>query len=157
MSFTDLITQYGWQTFIAVDFLIFITVVYFVKERQENKRIEAMQTNQVPLEMRTNEKDEVTDKIQPKKNSHIKRTIISAGGFSASQWTNKNTSQIILSQAMIGQLRSFHSAGFLIQKMVKLVIPEEIIEALVDKALKNELKPGMKVKVKNGELEIEGK
>ncbi len=114
-----------------------------------------MQTNQVSMEMRTNEKDEVTDKVQPKKQNHIKKTIFSAGGLSTTQWTHKNTSQIILSQAMIGQLKSFHTAGFLVQKLVKMVIPEEILETLVDKALKNELQTGMKVKVVNGELELE--
>lgn len=154
MSLIDLITQHGWQTFIAVDLLIFMTVVYFVKERQENKRIESMQTNQVSMEMRTNDKDEVTDKVQPKKNTQRKRNILSAGALSTTQWSNKSTSQIILTQAMIGQLRSFHSAGFLVQKLVKMVVPEAIIDQLVEKALKNELKAGMKVQVKNGQMEI---
>jgi hypothetical protein len=161
MEYIDFLTQYGWQTFVAFDFLVFLLVIYFVKERAENKRIEGIQTDQVSMEERTNEKHEVTDKKQPKKQSALKKTIISAGGFSTStstsKWANKSTSEIILSQAMIGQLKSFHTAGFLVQKLVKLVIPEEVIESLVAKALKNELEPGMRVKVRDGEVSVSSK
>lgn len=154
MEFFELIQRYGWQSFVAVDLVVFVIVLYFIRERSENKRIQGMQTDQVSLEQRTNEKNEVTEKFQPKNPSKTPKTIFSAGQFSATRIGNAANGEIMVTAAMIQQLKSFHTANPLLQKLVKMVIPEQYLESLVEKALKEELSPGMKVSYRNGQLEI---
>jgi len=152
----DFITQYGWEIFVAADLLILLLVIYFVKERQENKRIQGMQTDQVSIDMRTNENNEVTEKFQPKKKrkSMGNKMLMSTGTLGGVNWSSKKSMEVILTESLINQLRSIHTGGFFVRKIISKFIPEQVIEELMKKALAGQLKPGDKVKIDKGKLEI---
>lgn len=150
LQFADL-----WWGFVVV--LVALVVYSIAKEKMENKRIETMQTDQIPLEQRMNQQQEVTEKFQPKKkssNKTISGAFISNAGISGMKWKSAKSAQVTLSKNMIEQLRSFHTSGFLVKTIVKQFFPEQAINQLVEKALKGELEPGMVVNIDNGKLTL---
>lgn len=115
-----------------------------------------MQTDQVSIDMRTNENNEVTEKFQPKKKrkSMGNKMLMSTGTLGGVNWSSKKSMEVILTESLINQLRSIHTGGFFVRKIISKFIPEQVIEELMKKALAGQLKPGDKVKIDKGKLEI---
>lgn len=154
----EFLIENGWKIFIGVFLLIVLLVIYFVREKLENSRIQSMQSDQISMEMRTNEKNEVTQKFQPKNKkskSISKKILFSTGTLGGMKWTNKKTMEVILTETLISQLRSVHTGGFFVRKIIARFIPGASLDELMKKALAGELKPGMKVRIENGQMTIE--
>ena len=135
--------------FVTVDLIVFLLVLYFAKERREQK---AMQQGQ----HRTLESEPPRYETIPNAPKFSKTPIRTQIGKSKilTNMPGKVT-QIKITPSLIDMLRTMDTGSWFAKAVIKKFLPEDQLNELMDKALKGELQEGMVLTVRDGQITIE--
>lgn len=133
--------------FLTIDLIIVLLIIYFVKERREEKAFEKIQTVEHHPEGTV-----ITDRTITKKTSKIKTKI---GKSRILTNIPGKVTQIKVTGSMIDALRNLETGSWLMKTMIQKIIPADQLQEITEKALKGELEEGMVVSIRDGQITIE--